>query len=221
MIPIAIVDDQRLFRESLGNLIRGLPGFSCICSCGGGEEFLEAIGKEGGSIPQVVLLDLEMPGMNGIELNRILQVRYPVIRVIILTVHAREKLIASLIREGADGYLTKNCDRDELVEALEMVSTQGYYINKMTLQAMRNHARISPAPVRNSAGIPIDLSKRETEVLALICRECRNEEMAAQLYLSPRTVEGHRLNLIQKIGCRNTAGLVLFAVRHGIHPLIS
>jgi DNA-binding CsgD family transcriptional regulator len=90
----------------------------------------------------------------------------------------------------------------------------------MTLEAIRNHARLTPAPIRNSNGIPIDLTKRETEILSLICYEYSNEEIAARLYLSPRTVEGHRLSLAQKIGCKNTAGLVIFAVRYGIHPLI-
>jgi DNA-binding NarL/FixJ family response regulator len=220
MITIALIDDQRLFRESLGNLIREIPGISCLYQCDGGAEFLAAIGKEGAAVPEVILLDLEMPGMNGIELNQLLQIKYPAIKVIILSVHAQEKLIASLIREGADGYLTKNCDRTELAEALEMVHRHGYYINKMTLEAIRNHARLTPAPIRNSNGIPIDLTKRETEILSLICYEYSNEEIAARLYLSPRTVEGHRLSLAQKIGCKNTAGLVIFAVRYGIHPLI-
>jgi DNA-binding NarL/FixJ family response regulator len=218
MVKIAIIDDQGLFRESLANLIRGEAGLSCMMLCDSATQFLLAIQKGGAVLPDILLLDLEMPGMNGIELNGILQKQYPAIKIIILSVHANEKLIASLIREGADGYLTKNCEKKELIGAIHMVNEQGFYINKMTMQAMQQHARQVSGPLHNVNGIPLDLTKREVEILKLICQEYSSGEIAEKLFLSPRTVEGHRNNLVQKIGCKNIAGLV-FAIRHHIYSI--
>lgn len=216
MISIAIVDDQQLFRESLVNLLSTEPDIHCLLQCGNGADFLTELSHNPGLQPSVLLLDLEMPVMNGVELNKILQEQYPDIKVVILSVHANQRLISSLIKDGADGYLTKNCDKEELVNAIRMLHHNGYYINKMTLQAMQqnNTGRISnPLNINN---IPVSLSKRETEILQLICMEYSNAEIAAKLFLSARTVEGHRNNLLSKVGCKNSAGLVLFAIRHHI-----
>lgn len=219
MISIAIIDDQQLFRESLNNLLSTVPDFHCILQCGNGAEFLSALEQNPALQPSVALLDLEMPVMNGVELNKILQEHYPDIKVVILSVHANERLIASLIRDGADGYLTKNCDKEELVGAIKMLHNNGYYINKMTLQAMQQNAGNKIATVQNVNNIPVNLSKRETEILQLICMEYSNTEIAEKLFLSARTVEGHRNNMLNKVGCKNSAGLVLFAVRHQIYSM--
>ena len=213
MIRVALIDDQQLFRESLSNLLNSISNVFTVQSFAGAEEFLDFL-QDCRQLPEIVLLDLEMPGMNGIDLNNQLQKKYPQIKVIILSVHANEKLIASMIRSGADGYLTKNCDKEELIKSVQNVHEQGYYINKKTMQAIQQNSFLKKNTLENVNGLPIELSKRETEILQLICKEHSNTEIAAHLFLSVRTVEGHRNSILQKTGCRNTAGLVLFAVRH-------
>lgn len=219
MITIAIVDDQQLFRESLVNLLNTVNEFHCVLQCSNGSELLATLQQNKGIQPSIVLLDLEMPVMNGVETNKILQDQYPDIKVVILSVHANERLIASLIRDGADGYLTKNCDKEELVNAIQMLYHHGYYVNKMTLQAIQQNAGSKTNTLQNTNNIPVSLSKRETEILQLICMEYSNAEIAAKLFLSARTVEGHRNNLLNKTGCKNSAGLVLFAIRHHIYTM--
>jgi DNA-binding NarL/FixJ family response regulator len=141
-------------------------------------------------------------------------------KVIVLSGHARERLIARMIEAGSSGYLVKNCDKEELVTAIYSVGKNGFYINAQVLKAMQVTAGQKGKPLRNSNYIPIELTAREKEVLLRICRELSNAEIAAQLHLSIRTVEGHRNNLLAKTGCRNTAGLVVFAVKYGIYELV-
>jgi len=216
VIKVAIIDDQQLFRESLADALLCDPTIACGLQSANGDAFLQALQQPGAFRPDIVLLDLEMPVMNGIELNGILQKIYSSVKVIILSVHANEKLIASLIKAGVSGYLTKNCGKEEVLRAIHMVHDHGYYLNSNTMQAIQrqNDARIGT--LYNVNNIPISLSKREVAVLQLICTEYGTAEIASELFISPRTVEGHRASMIQKIGCRNTAGLILFAIRHSI-----
>lgn len=216
MIRLALIDDQQLFREGITNLLNSITDTFSVESFDSAKAFLAYL-LHCEALPEIVLLDLEMPEMNGIDLNNYLQKVYPQIKIIILSVHANDKLIASLIRSGADGYLTKNCDKEELIRAVKNVHEQGFYINKCTMQALQQNSFIKKSVSENVNGIPIELSKRETEVLQLICKEKSNAEIAAQLFLSVRTVEGHRNSLLQKTGCRNTAGLVLFAIRQHLY----
>jgi DNA-binding NarL/FixJ family response regulator len=217
-IRIGLIDDQQLFRQSLAMLIRSIPGFDLVMEAGSGNELLEKL--SGISVlPEIVLMDMEMPEMDGMELKAVLQQRYPRIKIIVLSVHANERLIARMIELGSSGYLVKNCDKDELVMAIQSVAKSGFYINAQVLKAIQSAGAKKKGPISNFQHIPIELSSREKEVLRLICREYSNQEIADKLYISVRTAEGHRNNLMAKTGCRNTAGLVLFAVRHNISDL--
>ncbi|MBN8837108.1 MAG: response regulator transcription factor [Sphingobacteriia bacterium] len=215
MIRLAIVDDQQLFRESLSSLINSIPNTYVVQCFESAKNFQEFLLHE--PAPDIVLLDLQMPEMNGMELNDFLHKKHPEIKVIILSVHDNERLISSLIRSGVDGYLTKNCDKQELLKAIHNVYDQGFYINKYTMQILQQKSLHKVSSYENINGIPFQLTKREIEVLQLICKEYSNSEIAAKLFLSIRTVEGHRNRLLQKIGCRNTAGLVLFAIKYQLH----
>ena len=125
-----------------------------------------------------------------------------------------ERLIYRMIEAGACGYLAKNCDKQELITAINTTVKSGFYFNYSTMKAMRSAATYKNLTIRNISNIPIEISEREEEVLQLICKEFTNAEIAEQLFLSTRTVEGHRNNLLMKTGCRNTAGLVVFAIRY-------
>ncbi|MGN7785616.1 response regulator transcription factor [Niabella sp. 22666] len=218
-LNIALVDDQLLFRQGIAALIHSVPDFSLVLQAENGADFLEKMKMEK-SLPDLVLVDMEMPVMNGIELNEQMQKLYPDIKIIILSVHAKERLIAQMIHAGASGYLLKNCDKDELITAIRAVYTNGFYINEHTLKAIQ-----TIAPLKNTLkgpnGIALELSVREREILLLICKEYSNIEIGQKLFISSRTVEGHRNNLLMKTGCRNTAGLVIFAVKSHIYSIIN
>ncbi|MFA6245792.1 MAG: response regulator transcription factor [Mucilaginibacter sp.] len=211
-INIVIVDDQNLFRQSLSLLINSIENFKLMAECNSGQAFIETLKTFDIKI-DIAIIDMDMPGMNGIELNKYLQNNYPHIKVIILTVHANELLISQMISEGASSYLVKNCDKDELLLTINTVYKTGFYFNKQIIKSLRSGAKNRPA-LQDLSGAPITLSKRESQVLKLLCREYNNVEIAAELYISVRTVEGHRVGLINKIKCRTTAGLVLFAIKY-------
>jgi DNA-binding NarL/FixJ family response regulator len=213
-IKVALVEDQRLFRDGLYALLNASPEFEMIGVADNGLQFLSMLEK--GKVPDVALVDMNMPQLNGFELVEILVKRYPVIRSIILTVHNQERFIAKMVEAGVAGYLVKNCDFEEVKTAIVSAHSSGFYFNEATINAMRTINKHKNGPVRSFADIPIVLSDRESQILRLICRENTNAEIAEILNLSPRTVDGHRNNLLAKVGCKNTAGLVLFALKHDI-----
>lgn len=213
-IKVALVEDQRLFRDGLYALLNASPEFEMVGVADNGLQFLSMLEK--GKVPDVALIDMNMPQLNGFELVEILNKRYPLIRSIILTVHNQERFIAKMVEAGVAGYLVKNCDFEEVKTAITSAHNTGFYFNEATIKAMRTINKQKNGPVRSFADIPIVLSDRETQILRLICRENTNAEIAEILNLSPRTVDGHRNNLLAKVGCKNTAGLVLFALKHNI-----
>lgn len=217
-IRIGLVDDQNLFRQSLSTLLSSVPEFELVLEAENGMDCLNKL-KSAAIHPHILLMDMEMPEMDGIELNTALQKNYPEIKVIILSVYAKERLIARLIEAGACGYLIKNCGKDELFTAIQSVFKHGFYMNTDVMKAIQNKS-ISKSPLKNTGNIQIELTERETEILRFICKEHSNAEIAEKLFISVRTVEGHRTNLLLKTGCKNTAGLALFAVKHRIFELV-
>lgn len=212
MIKIAIIDDQNIFRQSLSLLINSVPDFELIAEESNAYTLLQTFEKLP-QLPDILLMDMNMPEMNGIELNEIICRRFPEVKTIVLSVHAQERLIAKMITSGAASYLLKNCDKEELIAAIRFTYDTGFYINKQVMLAMQQTSRAKkPASVFNSP--TLDLTSREREILELICKENSSAEIAEKLFLSVRTVEGHRNNLLLKTQSKNTAGLVLFAIRH-------
>jgi len=217
-ILISLVDDQQLFRSGLAALIKSVPGFSLLSEAENGKVFLDIL-KCSGSLPHIALIDMEMPVMNGVELNAVLQKDYPSIKVIVLSTYNQERFISKMIEAGACGYLTKNCEIEELMTAINSTHKNGFYFNQDTLAAMRNSSQYKSADIKNLSNISIELTGREKEVLTLLCKELSNIEIGEQLFISPRTVEGHRNNLLSKTGCRNTAGLVIFAIKNNLFQI--
>ena len=218
-IRIALVEDQHLFRQSLSALIKTIDTYELVAEAADGPTFL-TLCEQVIPLPDIAIIDMNMPGITGIELNDILREQYPSIKVIVLSVHMQVRLISKMINAGACAYLNKNCDASELVTAINTVHQAGFYINAVTLKAIQQAAHYRNKTIKNIDAIPIELTNREKEILKLICKECSNAEIAEKLYLSIRTVEGHRNNLLQKTGCRNIAGLVLFAVKYGIIEVV-
>lgn len=215
---IAIVDDQHLFRQGLASLIKEVDDLILTIEAETGKELLDKL-KNAEALPDILLMDMKLPDINGSELNVILQKEYPALKVIVLSMYDQERFIYRMIEAGACGYLAKNCDKEELINAISTTMTSGFYFNNDTMKAMRNAGLYKNQSLRNINNIPIELTEREEEVLRLICSEYTNAEIALQLFLSIRTVEGHRNNLLAKTGCKNTAGLVVFAIRYGIFEI--
>lgn len=219
-IRLAITDDQLLFRKGLAALIQGTKDIQLVAEGENGKELLDKI--RGLAIPpDVALIDMNMPVMSGAELNEILRKEYPGMKVLVLSVHDQERFISRMIEAGASGYLAKNTEVEELLTAIRKVHETGFYFNHTTLEAMRNAAQYRARNIRNLSDIPISLTERERETLKFICQEFTNAEIGDKLNISIRTVEGHRNNLLAKTGCKNTAGLVVFAIRYEIFTLLS
>jgi DNA-binding NarL/FixJ family response regulator len=218
-IRLGLVDDQNLFRQSLSNLLAGILRYEIVMDEESGTSCLSAL-KKMSVLPDIILLDMEMPDMDGMEVNAALQKQYPEIKVIILSVYAKDRLITRMIESGASGYLVKNCGKEELCMAIDEVFTKGFYVNADTLKAIQHKSTHKKSTLKNGVHTAIELTLRETEILEYICKEFSNAEIAEKLFISVRTVEGHRNNLLLKTGCKNTAGLVLFAVKFKIFEMV-
>ncbi|MEH6305788.1 response regulator transcription factor [Olivibacter sp. CPCC 100613] len=213
-IKIALIDDQQLFRGMLATALALETNMEVILEAESGHAFLTVI-QNRLERPDIAIIDMFMPHMNGLQLTDIIHNRYPEIKIIILSIDYRERLIAKAVDTGASAYLNKNCDLSTLKTAIEGVYHTGFYMDTSTLKALRDSSiRIEKTIVEDH------LTKRENEILSLICQEFTNAEIAEKLFLSTRTVEGHRNNLLLKTGCKNTAGLVIYAIKHGVFDLL-
>jgi len=216
MIHIAIADDQSLFRKGIISLLNTFTDMQVVIEAENGEDLLQQLAAKATDI-QVALVDINMPLMNGIEAMKKIRELYPHIKNVILTVHEEDKYINKLIEEGANAYLAKNTQPAELEKAITTVVSHDYYFNENTIRAMHSHVQ-SKRP-RISLQAADEITAREKEILQLICKEFTTAEIAKQLFISERTVDGHRNNLLLKTGCRNTAGLVLFAIKHELFDM--
>lgn len=210
MIKIALADDQLLFRKGMMALIHQFEDMQIVLEASSGNQLLQALSDQP-VLPDLVLLDISMPDGNGLETLQQLKKKYPAIRIIMLTIHEEEKFIVKLIDAGANAYLAKNTEPVILEEAIRSVMSTDFYFNKAMLDAMRHAYKYNKNKIQ--VDDPDGLTSREKEILLLICKEYSTPEIAARLFLSERTVEGHRNHLLQKTGARNAAGLVIYAVQ--------
>lgn len=210
-IRIALVDDQKLFRRGLKSILTKVATFQVVFEAENGEQLLERLKYEA---IDVVVLDVEMPGMGGMEALENIRITHPGIKVIMLTMHNSERLINHLMQMGANGFLLKDEEPEIVCEAVKRVHYDGVFFRDYVSKAILNSNRHA-ASKKNDLFSP-QLSDRELEILSLLCKEYTSQEIADQLFISARTVDGHRRNMQEKTGSRNLAGLVLYAVRNGI-----
>lgn len=211
-MKVAIADDQRLFRKGMIALVNSFENISIIFEAENGKQLIECL-EITEEKPNIILLDLSMPEMNGLEALKIIKEKYPSIGVIILTIHEAEHHILATIQAGANGYLAKNAEPEEVEKAIREVFRNDFYFTIPMLEIMRKGLTQKQSPI-NLDGEENQLTPREKEVLQLICKQYSSVEIAERLFLSNRTVEGHRNNLLLKTGSRNTAGLVLYALKY-------
>ena len=206
---IALVDDHQLFRKGIASLLESMEDVEVVIEADNGRAFLDVVTAV---TPDIVLLDMQMPGMDGVETMKALRQTKPEVKVIYLTVNKEERLILSCMEDGANGFLQKDAHPDEMIEAIRRVRETGYYFNDRVSQIMLRGLSRWKAGEREGQVV---LAERELEVLKLICMEHTTAEIASKLSLSPRTIEGYREKLIQKTKAKNTAGLVVFAAKTG------
>jgi DNA-binding NarL/FixJ family response regulator len=217
MSPVRLVlaDDQRLVRESLGTLLGLLDGIELLGAASDGEEALALVEQHG---PEVVLMDLRMPRMDGIEATRRLRESHPDVRVIALTTFADDESVLGALRAGARGYLTKDAGADDIRAAILTVAAGEAALDPAVqhhvVAALASEGECTDAGAR--AELPDDLTPREAEVLVLIAEGLTNAEIAERLFVSPATIKSHINHLFAKAGLRDRAQAVNYAYHTGI-----
>jgi DNA-binding NarL/FixJ family response regulator len=210
MIRIAIADDEALFRKGLRLLLEDYEGIEVMLEASDGQDLLEKL-VIAQPFPNVLLLDLKMPKIDGIEVSKRLRDKYPALKIVILSTHYSKAFILNLIEIGASAYLPKNTEPNEVVHTIRMVHDKGFHYNDKVMGVIRENFLEKSKP---KASFDEQVSRRELEILQLICEQYTTTEIAAKLYISPRTVDGHRNNIMQKLGVKNTAGLVAYAIQN-------
>jgi len=211
-IKIAIADDYKIFRDGLKVGLSAEANFEVMLEADNGENLIKAMEQ---TMPDVIIMDIKMPIMDGMEATKLIRKLYPLVKVLVVTMYDDDKFIIHLMEIGANGYLLKNAEPDEIRKAIYAVSENGYYFNDLVNKALLKKLVIKNQ-IKPSFNQDIELTERELEVLKLICEEKTAIEIGKEIFLSPRSVEGIRQRLIEKVGVRNTAGLVMFAVKNGM-----
>ena len=206
-MEILLVDDHTLFRNGLKMLLDTLSGYKVTGEASNGKEFLELIKIHDYDI---VFLDIEMPEINGIEAARRAIELKPDLKIITLSMYGDEEYYDQMVDAGAKGFLLKNTNLQEVKTAIDTVMNGGNYFSQELMQSLlRNYKS-----VKEIRGPESELSEREVEILLLICSGLSNQEIGDQLFISKRTVEKHRANILCKSNCKNTAGLVMYAIKN-------
>lgn len=211
-IKLAIVDDDNIYRSVLIAYLKTFKDIEIIIEASNGQELIDAMQKN--KEPDIILLDLEMPIMCGIKTTEYLFKEYPNAKILILSMHNNDELFNYLIGKGVNSFIQKDIGFSLIIEAIYAVQKTKYYFANVDLKKI-----IAARKTNNIKSISIDkvvFSKREIEVAELICQQYTNKEISEKLFISPRTVDGHRNNLLQKANAHNTVGLVIFALKKGL-----
>lgn len=208
-ITLYLADDHTLFRKGLIRLIQSFKRIDFIREAANGSELIQLIKEQP---PDVVVVDLHMPVMGGDEVCRWVEENYPDVKVIMLTMEDSDEYVQQLIRLGANAYLSKGASPEEVEKAIYSVIDHDFYHNDLVMTALRNYTRVD-ARIRKE---PVQFTDREMHIIRLICEERTMREIARLLELSENTVQNYRSSIMDKMGVKNTAGLVKYAVIRGI-----
>ena len=207
---ILIADDHLIFAQSLASLLMTVEGLEVVGVVANGQMALQKLATEN---VDVMLSDLQMPEMSGIELTFKIRHRFPTVKVMILSMVEEASLIREAIRAGAAGFGSKNMDKNELERALKMIADGETYLSSDILHELTRTTSVTSDEMRPEMTV---LSEREIEILRLIAKEMNSQQIAEHLFVSVNTVESHRKHLFQKLGVKNAIGLIKFALRHGL-----
>lgn len=208
-IRVALCDDHRIVTDGLRNLLAGAAGIECVGTAGDGVEALYLLEH---LAVDVLITDLDMPVMTGLQLTQRAKEKRPDVRVLVLSMHDEPAVVRQVIEAGADGYLTKSAGRDELLLAIREVHAGRRHFGSGVMESfMREGVR-----ERQGSELLKELSEREVEVLSALAEGLGNKEIGERLFISPRTVDTHRTNLMRKLDVHNVAGLVRIAIKAGL-----
>jgi DNA-binding NarL/FixJ family response regulator len=215
-IKILLVDDHEIFRDGFKAMLRKQPSVQLVGEASNGEELLELARR---THPDVIVTDIKMPRMDGLEATKLLSKELPSIGIIALSMIDEENLIIDMMEAGAKGYLLKNAHKNEIIEAIKTVyNGQIYYCNGASSKLTQMLARNDRIPFIKKESKP-EFSERELFVIRCICEEMTNKEIADKLNLSIRTIEGYRDRIQEKTGAKNAAGIVVYAIRNKIYKV--
>ncbi len=213
MNNVVLVDDHVLLRNGLANLIESFGNYKVLFQANNGKAFTEKLSPK--LLPKLVLLDINMPEMDGYETCLWLRENYPEIKVLALSMYDNENAVIRMFKAGAKGYILKDCDPAELKTALHDVITKGFYYSEMVTGKLI-HTINTLDEKDSSAKNVVKLNDREINFLKLVCTELTYKEIAEKMFLSPRTIDGYRDDLFQKLNVKTRVGLVMYAVKNGI-----
>jgi two-component system, NarL family, response regulator NreC len=213
-IRVLLADDHTLIRSGIATLLQSNKDFLVVGEAEDGEE---AVRKTGELKPTVVVLDLSMPKLSGIDATKQIRKKYPDVNVLVLTMHENEEYVYQILKSGAAGYVLKSAGKDELIAAIRAAAKGEKFFSPRISQLMAEGyvRRVEQAATELERG-DIPLTRREREVLVLVVDGLTNQQIADQLFISPRTVDTHRTNIMQKLNIHDLANLVRYAIEHGI-----
>jgi DNA-binding NarL/FixJ family response regulator len=213
-IKVVIADDHEIFRDGFKLLLKDQKKLKLAGEADNGRELLQVTDV---LQPDVVITDIQMPVMDGIEACKVIREKYPAIQVIALSMFNEDNLIVDMLEAGAAGYLLKNTNKQELLEAVETVYEGGNYYSAATSTKLARLIGKSKFTPYNEAREK--LTEREMDIVRLVCKQYTNKEIASALNLSPRTIESHREKIQEKVKAKNVIGVVIYAIKHNIYKI--
>lgn len=210
-IKILLADDHKIVRDGIKLMLQPITGIEVAAEANNGNEVIEILGKTG---IDLIIMDINMPGMDGIQATRKVKELVPGTKILALTMSNDDLNIRQMIQAGASGYIMKSAGRNELKEAISEIMEGRHYFSTEAAQSVLMD--LVKGKGRSAETECVHITNRELEILELIIKEFTNQEIAEKLFISSRTVDAHRRNLLQKTGARNTAGLVKYAFQHNI-----
>jgi DNA-binding NarL/FixJ family response regulator len=218
-IKIALIDDEQLILEGVKMLLSTEKNISVCLTSNNGPDFIDKLGTlSEDEFPSIALVDVQMQPMNGFELVEILKEKYPDLKIIILSSHYKTSILGYMVKLGVSAFLPKNSDKKTFIDAITMVYKNGVFFTAEDHQMLFTYMN-SSAKKKSLFEMEDELSEREKDVVKLICQEYTNNEIGEKLFISPRTVESHRQRILEKIGAKNTVGIVVYAIVNNIYSL--
>ncbi|QEC65999.1 response regulator transcription factor [Panacibacter ginsenosidivorans] len=213
LIKVVLADDHEIFRDGMKLMLSKFPEISLAGDASNGRELIKLVDA---IQPDIVITDIKMPLMDGVEATKYIIQHHPEIGVIALSMFDEISLIVEMLEAGASGYLVKDCDKAEIKEAIERVHQKEQYYCRHTgnklMQVMARNAK-----KQDNKYSALQLSEKEKEIIQLICKQYTTKEIGEQLFMSPRTVEGYRLKILEKLEAKNTVGIVIAAIKFGLY----
>lgn len=214
-IKMILADDELLFRKGVVFMLEREKNIEIIFEASNGEELVNYLNDNQNNLPDIILMDLKMPLINGVEATKKIHKKFPYIKIIALTSYDTKPFIINMIQEGASSYLVKNASPSEMINTINQVALKGFYYNELIMSIIQDGEVFGNKKIKSSFDEDY-LTNREKEILELICFQQSTNEIAEKLFISPRTVEGHRNNLLLKTESKNIAGLVVYAIQNKI-----